>query len=98
MTSETVAENSPSKRPTRPAPSPPSVSLSAIERPARHAERRLRTRRAILWAAKATAGALVAVAVLLVLRKTGVIGERMCRVGLALGILQVFVVAAVAFM
>src|SRR5689334_8862356 len=73
------------------------LSLSAIEEPASRAERRLRTRRAILWAAKALAGGLVAIAVLLILRKTGVIGERFCRVGLALSMLQVFVAAGIAY-
>ena len=72
-------------------------TLAAIEAPAHHAERRLRLRRAILWAAKALAGGLVAIAVLLVLRKTGAIGERFCRVGLALAVLQVFVAAGIAY-
>src|SRR3954451_12910928 len=72
-------------------------SLDAIERSAHRAERRLRTRRAILWAAKALAGGLVAIAVLLILRKVGIIGERFCRIGLALAVLQVFVAAGIAY-
>ena len=88
MTSEAVAE------PPMPTRVP---SLDSIERPARRAERRIRTRRAILWAAKALAGGLVAVAVLLVLRKVGVISEQACRIGLALSTLQVFVAAGIAY-
>lgn len=88
MTSEALAE----------PPTPSRVpSLEPIERPAQRAERRLRTRRAILWAAKALAGGLVAIAVLLVLRKVGLLGERACRIGLAIAVAQVFVAAAVAY-
>src|SRR5688572_6359805 len=71
--------------------------LDAIEGPARRAERRLRIRRAILWAAKALAAGLVLAAAMLILRKTGVINERLCRVGLALAFVQVFIVAGVAY-
>jgi len=88
MTSEAAAE------PTTPVRLP---SLDPIERPARRAERRLRTRRAILWAARALAGGLVVVAVLLVLRKVGIISEGFCRVGIALSVLQVFVAAGIAY-
>ena len=88
MTSEAAAEPTASMR---------VPSLDPIERPARSAERRLRTRRAILWAAKALAGGLVAIAVLLVLRKLGIIGERFCRIGVALSVVQVFVAAALAY-
>ena len=55
MTSEVAAE--PSKRSMKPH----DISLVAIEQAAQHAERRLRTRRAILWAAKALGGGLVVV-------------------------------------
>ncbi|HVJ92177.1 MAG TPA: hypothetical protein VM580_20395, partial [Labilithrix sp.] len=72
-------------------------SLDAIERPARRAERRLRARRAITWAARALAGGMVAIAVLLVLRKVGVIGERFCRIGLAISMLQVFFATGIAY-
>src|SRR4051794_5564258 len=75
----------------------PAFDLDAIERPARRAERRLRARRTILWAAKAFAGGLVAIALFLVLRKTGIISERFCRAGIAVAMVQVFVVAAVAW-
>lgn len=73
------------------------MTLSPIERPAHQAEQRLRLRRAILWAAKALAGGLVAVAVLLVLRKTGIVSEKVCRIGVALATLQVFVAASIAY-
>lgn len=89
MTSEAVVD------PTAPAARP--LTLDAIERPAIRAERRLRARRAILWAAKALAAGLVAVAVLLVLRKTGVLGERACRVAIAASAAQVVLVAIVAY-
>jgi hypothetical protein len=88
MTSEAVVE---SATPTR------VPSLDSIERLAQAASRRLRTRRAILWGAKALAGGLVAVLVLLILRKVGVIGERFCRVGLGLSLLQVLVVAGMGY-
>lgn len=88
MTSEAVAE------PPMPSRAP---SLDVIERPARRAARRLRARRAILWAAKALAGGLVAAAVLLVLRKVGVLSEQACQIGLALAVLQVVVAAGVAY-
>ncbi|MDB4934968.1 MAG: Endoglucanase, partial [Labilithrix sp.] len=71
--------------------------LTAIERQARHAERRLRTQRALAWAAKAVATGLVAAAVILVLRKTGLASERVGRIGLLLAAAQVVVVAAVAY-
>ena len=66
---------------TRAAPlGTPGRALDPIERPAQAAERRLRIRRAILWSAKAMAGGLVAIAVFLILRKTGLIGERFARI------------------
>src|SRR4051812_39273246 len=71
--------------------------LAAIERQARHAERRLRTQRALAWAAKALAAGLVAAAVIVVLRKTGLVAEGVGRVGLLLSALQVVVVAALAY-
>src|SRR5687767_2575025 len=79
-----------------PSPGGP-LHLDAIEGPSRRAERRLRIRRAILWAAKALAAGLVLAAAALVLRKTGVINEQVCRVGLALAAVQVFVVAGIAY-
>jgi hypothetical protein len=75
----------------------PEVHLGAIQGPAQHAERRLRTRRSILWGAKALCAALVAVAVILVLRKTGVVGERFSKIGLVLALAQVGVVAVIAY-
>jgi hypothetical protein len=71
--------------------------LDTIERQARRAERRLRTRRALEWAAKALAAGLVGAAVVLVLRKTGVASERFGRIALVLCAAQVLVVAAVAY-
>jgi hypothetical protein len=71
--------------------------LAAIERQARRAERRLRTQRALAWAAKAFAAGLVAAAVILVLRKTGLASERFGRVGLLICAIQVAVVAAIAY-
>lgn len=71
--------------------------LSAIERQAKRAERRLRTKRALAWAAKALAAGLVAAAVLLVLRKTGVAPERLGRIGLIVAAAQVLVVAAIGY-
>ena len=71
--------------------------LDAIEGPARRAERRLRIRRAILWGAKALAAGLVLAAIILILRKTGVIGERFCRVGLIVAGVQVFIVSTIAY-
>jgi hypothetical protein len=89
MTSEAAAE--PGTERARP------LSLEPIERPAKRAERRLRVRRAILWAARALAAGLVAVAALLVLRKVGVIGERVCRIGIGVAGIQVLVFALVAY-
>src|SRR5690349_13841354 len=73
------------------------TSLQPIEQPSQQTERRLRTRRAILWAAKALAAGFVAIAVFLILRKVGVIGERACRAGVAVAMIQVFVVAGIAY-
>ncbi len=87
MTSEAAAE-----------PGTERLSLEPIERPAKRAERRLRARRAILWAAKALAGGLVAAAIFLTLRKVGVVGERACRIAIAVAGIQVLVVAVVAYM
>lgn len=71
--------------------------LAAIERPAGRAERRLRLRAALAWSAKALAAGLVAACVFLVLRKTGLIGERACRVGLIVAGFQVLLVAGLGF-
>jgi hypothetical protein len=89
MTSEAAAESGTER--ARP------LSLEPVERPAKRAERRLRVRRAILWAAKALAVGLVAVAVLLVLRKVGVIGERVCRIGIGVAGIQVLAAALIAY-
>src|SRR5262249_17890848 len=75
-----------------------SSMLAPIERSARLAEARLRPRRAILWAAKALACGLVAAVGVLVLRKTGILTERAARVGLAIAVAQVLVVACVAYL
>jgi hypothetical protein len=77
-------------------PRPP-LALDAIERQASRAERRLRTKRALAWVAKAFAAGLVAAVVVLVLRKTGLVSERFGRLGLGACALQVVVVAAVAY-
>lgn len=69
-------------------------ALGALERPVRHAERRMRLRRALVWAARAMSVGLVVALAILVLRKTGVVGERTARVVLAAAVVQ-FVVAAV---
>ncbi len=79
------------------APKGPDASLASIERQARHAERRLRTRRALAWGAKALATALVLAAIVLVARKTGLVSERLARLGLVLTVAQVIVVAAIGF-
>ena len=71
--------------------------LSAIERQAKRAERRLRTKRALAWAAKAFAAALVFAAVILILRKTGLASERFGRIALVVAAVQVFVVAALGY-
>ncbi|MEA2745903.1 MAG: hypothetical protein QOI41_46, partial [Myxococcales bacterium] len=71
--------------------------LDAIERQATRAERRLRTKRAVAWAAKALAAGLVAALVIVVLRKTGLVSERLGRIGLVVAAAQVLVVAAVAY-
>jgi hypothetical protein len=75
----------------------PMISLEAIERPARSAETRLRLRRAFRWAARGLAAALFAALVLLVLRKTGVVGERFARIGMGLAAFEVLAVFAVAY-
>src|SRR5690242_9656979 len=87
MTSEAV----------EPTPTPRLPSLEPIERAARKAESRLRARRAVAWAAKALAVGLVGVAIALVLRKVGVIGERACRVALGASLVQVLVVAVIGY-
>ncbi|MDB5213140.1 MAG: Endoglucanase, partial [Myxococcaceae bacterium] len=71
--------------------------LDAIERQATRAERRLRTKRAVAWAAKALAAGLVAALVIMVFRKTGLVSERLGRIGLVVAAAQVLVVAAVAY-
>ena len=71
--------------------------LDAIERQAKRAERRLRTTRALAWAAKAFAVGLVGAAIILVLRKTELASERFGRIGLLVCLAQVFVVAAIAY-
>jgi chemotaxis protein histidine kinase CheA len=71
--------------------------LDAIERQAKRAERRLRTTRALAWAAKALAAGLVAAAIILVLRKTGIAAERFGRIGLILCAAQVVIVAAIGY-
>ena len=71
--------------------------LAAIERQARRAEARLRTRRALEVGAKALAVGLVAAAFVLVLRKAGVVSERFGRIGLIVAGMQIVVVALVAY-
>ena len=71
--------------------------LDAIERQAKRAERRLRTKRALAWAAKAFAAGLVGAAVVLILRKTGLAPERFGRIALVVCASQVLVVAALGY-
>ena len=71
--------------------------VAPIERQASHAERRLRISRAVAWAAKAAAAGLVAAAVILVLRKTGIVPERLSRIGLIMAAAQVVVVGVLAY-
>ena len=71
--------------------------LGVIEQKSRRAEQRLRAARALAWAAKALAACLVAAAVVLVLRKTGLLTERVARISLLASVAQVLVVAVVAY-
>jgi hypothetical protein len=72
--------------------------LASIERPARRAERRIRLGRALDWGTSGLCVGLVAAAVLLVLRKTGHLGEHATRIGLSLALLETLVAAFVAYM
>jgi hypothetical protein len=71
--------------------------IEPIEQAARRAERRLRMRRALAWAAKAFAVALVAVAVTLILRKLWILQERPTRILLAVYGASVFVAAGIGY-
>jgi hypothetical protein len=71
--------------------------VAPIERQASRAERRLRISRAVAWGAKAAAAGLVAAAVILVLRKTGIVPERLGRIGLIIAAAQVVVVGVLAY-
>jgi hypothetical protein len=75
-----------------------SERLASIERPARSAERRIRLGRALDWGTSALCIALVAAAVLLVLRKTGHVGEHATRIGISLAALETLVVGLIAYM
>ena len=72
-------------------------ALEAIERPARDAERRLRSGRALAWGTTALAVGLALAAVVVALRKTDLLAERTARVLLVLAALEVVVVAVVAY-
>ena len=72
-------------------------SIDSLKAPAEKAERRLRMARALGSGAKALVAALAVVAVVLALRKTGLIGERAARVLLALSALGTLVTMAVAY-
>ena len=74
-----------------------SRQIDAIERPASHAERRLRAARALAWGTTALAVGLALAAVVLALRKTDVLGERAARVLLLLALLEVVSLAVVAY-
>lgn len=67
------------------------MRIEAIEKAAHRAERRLRTKRALGWAAKAMVAGLVAGLVLLTLRKLGFVPEKWARIGLAVCVAQIFV-------
>ena len=75
----------------------PDPRVAPIERQASRAERRLRISRAVAWGAKAAAAGLVAAAVILVLRKTGLVPERLGRIGLIIAAAQVVLVAVLAY-
>ena len=91
----TTQVTDPRPEPVQPEMGPP--SLEKIESSARRAERRLRIRRAIVWGAKGLAAAMVVAAVLLVLRKIGVLPEKATRIGLVACVVQAVVVAALGF-
>lgn len=57
----------------------------------------MRLRRALVWATRSLAIGLVVAVAILVLRKTGVIGERTARVALALAVLQLIGLAIVGY-
>jgi hypothetical protein len=76
---------------------PIEAPIDAIERPALHAERRLRLGRAFAWGTTALAVGLALTAVVLALRKTDLLGERASRVLLVLALLEVAVVAVFAY-
>ena len=73
-------------------------SVAAIERPAMRAERRLRLSRAFDWGTSASCGSLVAVAVVLVLRKTHHLHEGASKVALVSAAVLVLGAALIAYM
>jgi hypothetical protein len=75
----------------------PDPRVAPIERQAIRAERRLRVSRAVAWGAKAAAAGLVAAAVIVILRKTGLVPERLGRIGLIIAAAQMVVVAVLAY-
>jgi hypothetical protein len=75
----------------------PDPRVAPIQRQASRAERRLRVTRAVAWGAKAAAAGLVAAAVIVILRKTGLVPERLSRIGLIIAAAQVVVVAVFAY-
>src|SRR5258706_10797586 len=73
------------------------TDLASLERPARRAEMRIRLGRALATGTTALCIGLVAAAVDVALRKTGVIGERPARIVLGLLAAAPFVAGAVAY-
>jgi hypothetical protein len=73
-------------------------ALAKLARPARRADRRIRLARALEAMATALCVALFAVAVVLVLRKTGHVREGVARGALAVGVLGTFASAVVAYL
>lgn len=73
-------------------------SIDTLKAPAERAERRLRAARALSAGAKALVVTLVAVAVILVLRKTGTVSERSARVALVLAALGTLVTWLVIYL
>jgi len=73
------------------------LSLAAIEKPARTAERRLRLARVVAWASKALAGGLTVAIILLAGFKLRVIGMRATVAGIVIATAIVLVVAVVAY-
>lgn len=72
--------------------------IEAIERAARRAERRLRAKRALAWAATAMVWGLVGALVFLALRKLGFVREGTARIALVVAAVQVAVAAVLGWL